>query len=119
MRLVLTVARWETIALIGALGIVTLWRLFSDATFSGLLRSGDGTISPGRIQMLVVTVLAALQYQRSSASGVDGMHTDILTEVPGVVGRVLRIEILPPVLRVVRKPERNRLAVPPLRVEKR
>jgi hypothetical protein len=49
-QLVLTVARWETITLITAFGSVTLWRLCSDASVSGLLRSGDGTVSPGRVQ---------------------------------------------------------------------
>ncbi len=62
MRLLVNVARWETIALITSFGIVTLWKLFQSASFAGLLRSSNGTLSPGRIQLLVLTVLTALQY---------------------------------------------------------
>jgi hypothetical protein len=36
--------------------------LFQSVSFDGMLRSSDGTLSPGRIQMLVLTVLTALQY---------------------------------------------------------
>jgi hypothetical protein len=45
-----------------AFTVVTLWRLFSDSSFSGLLQSSDGSLSPGRIQLLVLTIIAALQY---------------------------------------------------------
>jgi sulfite exporter TauE/SafE len=62
MRLLASVARWETIALIASFGIVTLWKLFQSASFSGLLRSSDRTLSPGRVQLLVLTILTALQY---------------------------------------------------------
>jgi hypothetical protein len=50
------------IILITAFGAVTLWKLFVSASFAGLLRSSDGTLSPGRIQLLVLTILTALQY---------------------------------------------------------
>jgi hypothetical protein len=62
MRLLAIVARWEMITLIASLGGVTLWKLFQSGDFSGLLRSSDGSLSPGRIQMLMLTVLTALQY---------------------------------------------------------
>jgi hypothetical protein len=62
MRLLAIAARWELIILITAFGAVTVWKIFYSATFAGLLRSADGTLSPGRIQMLVLTVLTAMQY---------------------------------------------------------
>ena len=62
MRILAAVARWEAIALISSFGIITLWKLFQSVSFNGLLRSSDGTLSPGRIQMLVLTVLTAMQY---------------------------------------------------------
>jgi hypothetical protein len=62
MRLLGNAARWELIILITSFGVVTLWRLFKSASLAGLLRSDDGTLSPGRIQLLVLTVLTALQY---------------------------------------------------------
>src|SRR5215469_14681630 len=64
MRSLVTVARWEMIILVTAFGAVTFWRLFQSASFSGLIRSSDGTrsISPARVQLLMLTVLTALQY---------------------------------------------------------
>ena len=62
MRLLVTVARWEMIVFIAAFGGVTLWKLFQSVSFAGLIRSSDGTMSPARIQMLVLTLLTALQY---------------------------------------------------------
>jgi hypothetical protein len=62
MRLLQTVARWELILLIVSFGVVTLWRLFKSGSFAGLVRSSDGSLSPGRIQLLTLTILAALQY---------------------------------------------------------
>ena len=62
MRWLTNLARWELIILMTAFGIVTLWKLFRSASFAGLLRSGDGTLSPGRIQLLVLTLMTALQY---------------------------------------------------------
>lgn len=62
MEVVATLARWEMILLIPAFAVVTLYRLFQSANFAGLLRAGDGTFSPGRAQMLLLTVFTALQY---------------------------------------------------------
>src|SRR5438105_1081045 len=62
MRLIANVARWETIVLIVLFGVVTLWKLFQSASFAGLIRSSDGTLSPGRVQLLVLTILTAIQY---------------------------------------------------------
>lgn len=52
VQLLVTVARWETILLVAAFGIVALWRLLQDGSFVGLLRSNDGTFSPGRPRCL-------------------------------------------------------------------
>ncbi len=62
MHTLVNVARWEAIILIAAFGAITLWKLFQSVSFAGLIRSSDGTISPARIQLLVLTVLTALQY---------------------------------------------------------
>jgi hypothetical protein len=62
MRLLLNAARWELIILITSFGVITLFRLFKSVSLAGLLRSSEGTVSPGRIQLLVITVLTALQY---------------------------------------------------------
>jgi len=52
MQSLLNAARWELIVFVVAFGVVTLWRLLQDGSFAGLLRASDGTLSPGRIQML-------------------------------------------------------------------
>jgi len=62
MRMLETVARWETILLIAGFGAVIGWRLMRSAAFDGLLRASDGTFSPGRVQLLVATLGAAGQY---------------------------------------------------------
>ncbi len=62
MRLLASAARWEFTLLIALFAIISLWKLFWSARFAGILRSSDGTPSPGRIQLLVLTVLTALQY---------------------------------------------------------
>lgn len=62
MQVLLTVARWEIIILATAFGAVTGWKLFQSGSLAGLLRSADGTFSPGRVQLLVLTVMTALQY---------------------------------------------------------
>jgi hypothetical protein len=75
MRLLETTARWELIVLITSFGVVTLWRLFKSGSFSGLLRSADGTLSPGRIQLLTLTVLAALQYLLETMHDPSHLHS--------------------------------------------
>lgn len=75
MLLLQTVARWELIILITSFGVVTLWRLLKSASFAGLLRSSDGSLSPGRIQMLMLTVLAALQYLLTTLHDPSHLHT--------------------------------------------
>ena len=62
MKSLETAARWELMVLIGSFGVVCLWQIFRSVTFAGLLRSADGSISPGRIQLLVLTVMTAMQY---------------------------------------------------------
>jgi sulfite exporter TauE/SafE len=62
MRTLATLARWEGIILLLSFGVVTVWRLLASGSFAGLIRSSDGTLSPGRIQLLVLTVMTALQY---------------------------------------------------------
>ena len=84
MGLLASVAHWETIALIASFGIVTLWKLFQSASFSGLIRANDGTVSPGRIQLLVLTILTALQYLLATLH--DPSH---LPSVPADLVKVL------------------------------
>ena len=62
MQLIANLARWELMLLIAGFGIITLWKLFESASFAGLLRACDGSLSPGRVQLLVLTALTALQY---------------------------------------------------------
>jgi hypothetical protein len=62
MELLALTARWELIILISSFAVVTLWKLFQSASFTGLLRANDNTLSPGRIQLLVLTLLTAVQY---------------------------------------------------------
>jgi hypothetical protein len=73
--LLINVARFEVILLIASFGIVTLWKLLQSASFAGLLRSNDGTLSPGRIQLLVITVLTALQYLLATIQDPSHMPT--------------------------------------------
>lgn len=61
-RLLATAARWELILLITSFGAVTIVKLFMTGKLAGLLRSSDGTFSAGRVQLLMLTVLTALQY---------------------------------------------------------
>ena len=62
MRSLQIAAQWELIILVVSLGAVTLWKVFQTASFRGLLRSGDSSMSPGRIQLLMLTSLTAMQY---------------------------------------------------------
>jgi hypothetical protein len=62
MLLLARAARWELLILVTSFGVVTLWKLLQTGSFAGLLRAGDGTLSPGRIQLLVLTILTSLQY---------------------------------------------------------
>jgi len=62
MKLLVTAARWEAIFLIAAFAVITLRKVLETADLSTLLRDTDGSFSPGRVQMLVLTVLTAMQY---------------------------------------------------------
>ena len=62
MQELINAARWEGIILVSAFGFVTMWRLIRSGSMDGLLRAGDGGFSPGRVQLLVLTVFAAMQY---------------------------------------------------------
>jgi hypothetical protein len=66
MRALIVAMRWEVILLLIGYAAVMLWKLLQTASFAGLLRSSDGTISPGRIQLLVLTVVTAMQYLLST-----------------------------------------------------
>ena len=85
MRFLINAARWEIIFLITALGAVTLWRLFNDGSFVGLLRSRDKSLSPARIQLLMVTVLTAMHYLLSTIHDPSHLPTVPLNLV-GVLG---------------------------------
>jgi hypothetical protein len=75
MQLIASLARWEIIALIVSFGIITLWKLFQSASFDGLIRSSDGTLSPGRTQLLVITILTALHYLLQTISDPSHLPT--------------------------------------------
>jgi hypothetical protein len=62
MTLLISFARWELIVLAVSFGAIIFWKLWQTASFAGLLRSSDGTLSPGRIQLLILTVMTAMQY---------------------------------------------------------
>jgi hypothetical protein len=62
MELLKSTARWEAIIILIALSAVTLWKLARLRSFDGLLHDGDGNFSPARVQLLMVTVLTAMQY---------------------------------------------------------
>lgn len=74
MRLLEIAARWEMITLVGGFGVVTIWKLLQSGSLAGLLRSGDGTLSPGRIQMLMLTVVTAFQYLLGVMHDPSHMH---------------------------------------------
>jgi hypothetical protein len=74
MRLLFNTARWELIFLVTAIGALTIWKLFNSAGFGGLLRASDGTLSPGRMQMLVLTVITALQYLLATIHDPSHLH---------------------------------------------
>lgn len=85
IRLLESAAKWELIVLVTSFGLVSLWRLLKDGSFAGLLRAKDNTLSPGRIQMLMVTVLVALQYLLSTIQ--DPTHLpDISPNLVAVLG---------------------------------
>jgi hypothetical protein len=81
MRLLLTTARWEFIILVTAYAVVTLWKLFQSQSFAGLIRASDGSLSPGRIQLLTLTILTALQYLLTTLHDPSRLHA----LPPGVV----------------------------------
>jgi hypothetical protein len=62
MELLKSAARLEAIVILIALSAVTLWKLARLRSFDGLLRDADGNFSPARVQLLMVTVLTAMQY---------------------------------------------------------
>ena len=85
MRSLKSVAEWEIIVIITSTALVSLWKLLKDGSFGGLLRAEDKTLSPGRIQMLMATVLVALQYLLSTIQ--DPTHLpDISSNLVGVLG---------------------------------
>ena len=86
MRLLASAVRWELIILFTSFVVVTLWRLLTTGSLAGLLRSSDKTFSAGRLQLLMLTVLTALQYLISTIS--DPSHlptlpTNLVTALGG------------------------------------
>jgi hypothetical protein len=75
MRLLFNTARWELIVLVVSIGGITIWKVFHTASFAGLLRASDGTLSPGRIQLLGLTVLTALQYLLATIHDPSHLHS--------------------------------------------
>ena len=86
MSSLVTMARWELIILALSFGVVTGWKLCQTNSFSGLLRSADGTLSPGRIQLLVLTVMTAMQYLLSTIHDPSHMPTIPATLVAALGG---------------------------------
>jgi hypothetical protein len=67
MHGLVTAARWEMIILLGGLFLAVVYKLFTGGIdMSGLLtvKGGpdNGQLSPGRVQMLMATVLTAMYY---------------------------------------------------------
>jgi hypothetical protein len=67
MRAMATLASWEFAILLGGFFGIVFWKLLTGGiSLSGLLegdrQDGDTYFSPGRVQLLMVTVLFALQY---------------------------------------------------------
>jgi hypothetical protein len=62
MQLLVKLAQWEAILLVVAIGAVTLWKVLTTADLSDLLRAADGSFSPGRVQMLMLTIPTAMRY---------------------------------------------------------
>jgi hypothetical protein len=84
MELLKTVARWEGLAILLALSAVTLWKLARLRSFDGLLRDADGSFSPARVQLLMVTVFTAMQYLITALTTHD--HTKMPTVPDSLVG---------------------------------
>jgi hypothetical protein len=76
MQWLINTARWEAIILVAAFAALTLWKVLGTAGFSGLLLAGDGTLSPGRVQMLVLTIITAMQYLLTTVQ--DPSHLPVL-----------------------------------------
>jgi len=58
---------WEMIFLLGGLCVIVLWRLFTGGIRLNLLLYGDDStgqifFSPGRLQLLMITLLVALRF---------------------------------------------------------
>src|SRR5258708_3540957 len=62
MELLIHTARWEGILLFVAFAAVTMKQVLTKAQLSGLMRAPDGSFSPGTAQMLVLTILTAMQF---------------------------------------------------------
>lgn len=63
MAAVATLASRAVLVLILGFLAVTLWQIFtSRISLSGLLQDTNGNYSPGRAQMLMVTLVIAIQY---------------------------------------------------------
>ncbi len=74
MHLLFNTARWELILLVSSIGALTIWKLFNSASFAGMLRANDGTLSPARIQMLVLMGFTALQYLLATIHDPSHLH---------------------------------------------
>jgi len=78
-----TLARWEMIILLGGLAAIVFFKLLTGGIkLSGLLsgdrQDGSSGFSPGRAQLLVFTVLVALNYL------IEVIHNPSPTSLPGM-----------------------------------
>lgn len=85
-----TAARWEMIILLGGLMAIVLGKILTGSiATTGLLRTSkdDNSFSPGRVQMLMATVIAGMYYLLQV---IDHPTANSLPQVPnmlvGVVG---------------------------------
>jgi len=63
MTSVATLAYWQGLVLLGGFFEIIFWRLLTrQISLAGLLQADDEGFSPARAQMLMVTLLVAMQY---------------------------------------------------------
>ena len=63
MSWVITFGRWGLTALIAGFGAAILWKLLtSGVRLRGVLLAQDGSVSPGRVQLLLATLFTAWRF---------------------------------------------------------
>src|SRR5690349_19891563 len=82
MQQLLTIARWEAYLLIGGLFAIIFYKILTgsislDGLFTGDRRDGSEFFSPGRVQLLVFTVVTGVNYlmQVATAPSLQALPT--------------------------------------------